>query len=363
MPRNSSGNYTLPAGNPVQPETLIETAWANPTLADIAAALTDSLDRYGRGGMLGPFNVADGTVAAPGLSFTAQSNLGFYREATSVLGVSVAGVAAAKFRTTVIDLLKPVSLAGITGPVPGQVTLGDQLHLGAGTLAAPVLTINDTDSGFYSPSPGVIALVLDGVEVMRWTAGGASNSVPPGTMFDFGGTSTPAGYLPCNGSAISRTDYAALFAAIGTNWGAGDGSTTFNLPDMRRRSTVGAGGTFAAGPGVAVGSVGGSEMFNLSEAQLPPHLHTITDPGHKHGISDPGHAHAYTKTSNTQPGGAEGGARDSAGTLAGTTDVAATGITETTFNGAGITQTNATGTGAPVNQYHPCATVLKIIKF
>ena len=56
---------------------------------------------------------------------------------------------------------------------------------------------------------------------------------PAGTVIQFAGSSAPAGYLKANGNAVSRTTYAALFAAIGTTYGTGDGSTTFNLPDLR----------------------------------------------------------------------------------------------------------------------------------
>lgn len=54
-----------------------------------------------------------------------------------------------------------------------------------------------------------------------------------GEICFFGMTTPPAGFLKCNGAAISRTTYAALFAAIGTTWGSGDGATTFNIPDLR----------------------------------------------------------------------------------------------------------------------------------
>lgn len=64
---------------------------------------------------------------------------------------------------------------------------------------------------------------------------------PIGAIQAFGGTSAPAGWLLCQGQAISRTAYAALFAAIGTAFGAGDGSTTFNVPDLREATTKGAG--------------------------------------------------------------------------------------------------------------------------
>ena len=63
----------------------------------------------------------------------------------------------------------------------------------------------------------------------------AFNFVPAGTILPFGGASAPSGWLLCDGSAVSRTTYAALFANISTAWGYGDNSTTFNLPDMRGR--------------------------------------------------------------------------------------------------------------------------------
>lgn len=64
---------------------------------------------------------------------------------------------------------------------------------------------------------------------------------PAGAMTMFAGVVAPAGFLLCDGSAISRSTYAELFTAIGTSWGAGDGSTTFNIPDMRGASPGGAG--------------------------------------------------------------------------------------------------------------------------
>jgi len=73
-------------------------------------------------------------------------------------------------------------------------------------------------------------------------AGGVSNSYAPiGAIFPFGGSTAPSGYLMCNGQAVSRTDYSALFAVIGTSFGAGDGSTTFNIPDLREATTKGVG--------------------------------------------------------------------------------------------------------------------------
>jgi len=94
MPRNAAGVYTLTPTNPVVPFTTIATAWANPTLSDIAAALTNSLDRTGLGGMLAPFRVFDGTLATPGIAFTNEISLGIYRPALGVMAFVSGGLEA-----------------------------------------------------------------------------------------------------------------------------------------------------------------------------------------------------------------------------------------------------------------------------
>ena len=98
---------------------------------------------------------------------------------------------------------------------------------------------------------------------------------PAGTIKMFGGSTAPDGYLLCNGSAVSRTTYAALFAAIGTTYGAGDGSTTFNLPDLQGRFPLGAG----SGDGLTARTVGqkdGEEGHALTAAEMPAHSHTAS---------------------------------------------------------------------------------------
>ncbi|MEM7183193.1 MAG: phage tail protein [Spirochaetota bacterium] len=67
------------------------------------------------------------------------------------------------------------------------------------------------------------------------------NMVPTGTVLSYAGSSAPIGFLLCDGSAVSRTTYADLFAVLGTTWRAGDGTTTFNIPDGRAASPTGAG--------------------------------------------------------------------------------------------------------------------------
>ena len=81
-------------------------------------------------------------------------------------------------------------------------------------------------------------LISDGTAV--WKVKKIGSEVPAGTMQMFAGNTIPAGWLLCDGSAVSRTDYAKLFSAIGTTWGTGDGSTTFNLPNSIGRFAEGA---------------------------------------------------------------------------------------------------------------------------
>jgi hypothetical protein len=113
---------------------------------------------------------------------------------------------------------------------------------------------------------------------------------PPGACMDFAGLSPPAGWLERDGSAVSRTTYATLFAVCSTTYGAGDGVTTFNLPDDRGRVDVGAG----SGPGLTtrvVGQTGGEEKHALTGAENGPHTHsfvvnTNSSGGDGHPVTD-----------------------------------------------------------------------------
>jgi len=92
-------------------------------------------------------------------------------------------------------------------------------------------------------------------------------ATPPGTVDMFAGTTAPDGWLLCQGQAVSRTTYADLFAAIGTTWGSGNGSTTFNIPDSRGRFPVG------VGTGFALASSGGASTVALTTSHMPSHSH------------------------------------------------------------------------------------------
>jgi microcystin-dependent protein len=89
---------------------------------------------------------------------------------------------------------------------------------------------------------------------------------PVGSVTMFGGATAPSGWLKCDGAAVSRTTYASLFAVLGTTYGAGNGSTTFNVPNLTNK--VPRGGT--------PGSTGGADSVTLGSTNLPQHLHDIS---------------------------------------------------------------------------------------
>ena len=122
--------------------------------------------------------------------------------------------------------------------------------------------------------------------------------IPTATIVPWSSASVPSGFLECDGTAVSRSTYSALFAIIGTTYGAGDGSTTFDLPDLQDNTPVGKSGTKSLGSTggantvtvTPAGNVGGSTAnATLSTAQLASHTHHVTptlkNPGESRGTS------------------------------------------------------------------------------
>lgn len=93
-----------------------------------------------------------------------------------------------------------------------------------------------------------------------------------GEIKPYAGSTAPTGALLCDGSAVSRTTYAKLFSVIGTTWGSGDGSTTFNLPNLKGRTLIGA-GTATSGTKYNLGASSGEETHTLSIGEMPSHNH------------------------------------------------------------------------------------------
>lgn len=309
MSRDSSGNYQLPSGNPVTPGTTITASQFNATMNDLAAEMTGSLPRNGSASMTGPFRLADGSVTTPAFGFNSEASTGLFRPGSSMLAIVTGGSERARFAGgnllvgTVSDggqrlqvngtsaFNGAMSLTGnlaLTGDVnqTGTLNLAGNFNLTTGTatgITKAMVGLGNVDntSDANKPASTAVQALIDSILAARR---GTISAVPF--------ASVPTGALACNGQAVSRTTYAALFALIGTAYGAGDGSTTFNVPDYRGVHLRG----LDAGRGLDVGRTLGSyqDSANLAHnhgVNDPGHAHSIADPGHSHSVNDPGHAH------------------------------------------------------------------------
>jgi microcystin-dependent protein len=157
-------------------------------------------------------------------------------------------------------------------------------------------------------------------------------ALPSGSLMMWPAAAAPTGWLLCNGSAVSRTAYAALFAIIGTTYGIGDGSTTFNLPNYTNRVPVGAAGLYA------LGVTGGSK-----DATVVSHTHTAST-----AINETPHSHNFTRynLTNINTGGF-GSDSVRAGSQTDTTSSQSTGITATTT----VASAGSSGTDANMQPY------------
>lgn len=184
------------------------------------------------------------------------------------------------------------------------------------TVKLAATSVTEAKIGTGAVSAAKLADTLDlSLKTLTLPAGAA---VPSGSIVSFGGASAPSGWLLCYGQAISRTTYAALFAAIGVTHGAGDGSTTFAIPDLRGRVPGGKddmGGTAAsrlttAGSGVdgaTLGAAGGAQTHTLTAAQMPAHTHTasavVSGDGTKGLVNDGGVMQSQTLTTSSAGSG------------------------------------------------------------
>ena len=136
--------------------------------------------------------------------------------------------------------------------------------------------------------------------------------IPTGCIIPWSDTSIPTGFLECNAQAVSRTTYATLFAIVATTYGAGNGSTTFNVPDLKdnvplgRSNSAALASTGGANTVGSTGNVGGSTAnATLSTAQLASHTHSANTGGIHNNVSTPsGSGYSrYTGTSGSTGSG------------------------------------------------------------
>jgi microcystin-dependent protein len=200
--------------------------------------------------------------------------------------------------------------------INGNLVVAGTTALSGATTLSSTLAVTGATTFTGIPS-GPTAAAGTNTTQLATTAFVLANGVPTGGLVMWPTGSAPNGFLLCTGTAVSRTTYAALFAIVGTTFGVGDGSTTFNLPNYTNRMPY----------GTTVGATGGS-----ADAVVVSHTHTAT-------VTDPGHAHTYTfkaadavQSGNSTPCWA--------GNSTATTGSATTGITVANST-EGVSGTNA----------------------
>lgn len=220
------------------------------------------------------------------------------------------------------------------------------------------LPVNGTTFNFwiYNPSTTATAftIAIDNLNISRQVTQGLTMRPPVGTIIAFGSLTPPTGFLYCNGQQVSRTQYSKLFAAIGTSYGSGDGSTTFHLPDLRGRFLRGANNGSGNDPDSGSRSAsnsGGATGDNVGSLQGDAFQ------SHGHSYSDPGHFHTTTVNYNAEGTGGNAFVLEDAspaviGPVQANTNSVATGIT---INGPN--SGNVTSESRPKNvnvAYHIC---------
>jgi microcystin-dependent protein len=200
-----------------------------------------------------------------------------------------------------------------------------------------------------------------------------SASLPAGTIVQWPGATAPANWLICDGSAVSRTTYSSLFAALGVQYGSGDGSTTFNLPNLKGKVAVGLDSSQTEFD--TLGETGGAKTHTLSEAEMPSHTHVqdshnhtfsgTTDGGgsHDHPIDVSGTRLRYLNTNAAQSTGLGG----LAGVPGGSDNLRATAVGNHTHTYSGTTSSTTatnqnTGGGGAHNNLQPYIVLNYIIK-
>jgi microcystin-dependent protein len=325
---------------------------------NVVEQLDQVVGNFGVGGNVdvGGNTTLTGNLAANGVSTINSATLGAVQTATiSVASPALITVASAPPSGTAV-------LFSTTGALPTGITAGTTYYvsrvssttfnISASSTLTPLITTSGTQSGTHSVaaiSQAVTAPLGTSSNALATTEFVLSNSNPTGGLMMWPTAAAPSGWLLCNGTAVSRTTYAALFAVIGTVFGNGDGSTTFNLPNYVERMPFGASLTTTAS---VTGCIGAVVVGSISGT-------TLTVSGVTHGtlaigdtISGTGVTTGTTITAFGTGSGGAGTYSVSASQTVSSTSITATGTTMTvTAVGSGtlIVAQILTGTGITAN--------------
>ena len=237
------------------------------TIGSVDEANLGLLPRAG-GTMTGQLLGDDGSAAgSPAYAFDDDTDTGMFRSGANTIGFSTAGTARVSISNAGLDMTNAL-------PIRFQDSSGAPFV----SLKSPSALSGNVDLTLPSSivSGGFMQTDGSGNLSFQIVAG-----VPSGAVFCIAVASVPSGYLECNGAAVSRTTFAALFAIIGTQYGSGNGSTTFNIPDLR--------GEFIRGFDNGKGTDSGRSIATSQSDQNKQHNHPASS-----SVNDSGHVHATT---------------------------------------------------------------------
>ena len=270
-----TGNVTIPAGTSALPslrftgdnDTGLYSSAANNVNVTAGGTLSHTFtSTYSTASV--PIRVPDGTAAAPSLTNTGDENTGIFFGAADEVSITTGGTERAQFDSNGLSILaqKPVRYYD-----------ADSSHYvelkAASTVSANVTLTLPTSDGDADQF-----LKTDGSGNLSFATAPTGAYVPTGSVFMMATTTVPSGYLECDGSAVSRTTYADLFSAISTTWGSGNGSTTFNLPDLRGEFVRGW-ASDRRGDGVDPNSDSGRSFASSQADSVTDHTHEIEADG------------------------------------------------------------------------------------
>ena len=295
------------------------------TVGSVDSANLGLLPRAG-GTMTGQLLADDSAGAgAPAIAFDGDPDTGIFRVGANELGFATAGSKKLQIDTSGLTIIAATNTSR-------TLSFQEASNNGTNTISVKSPDSLGGDVTFtLPPADGSNGQMLqtNGSGALSFTT---VQGVPSGSVFCMAVATVPSGYLECNGTAVSRTTYSVLFAVIGTAYGTGNGSSTFNLPDLR--------GEFVRGFDNGRGVDSGRSIASSQSSQFGQHNHnvsassssSVTDPGHKHNLN-------FNMGSIISSGGAFG-LKDS-----GTADrmfTATTGISVSTSTS--ISQSNRGGT-------------------
>ncbi len=239
------------------------------TVGSVDSANLGLLPRAG-GTMTGAILADDSAGAsAPAIAFDGDTDTGIFRVGSNTIGFATAGVERVEISDAGLDMSNGL-------PIRFQDSSGAPFV----ALKSPA-SVSSNVTFTLPPADGSNGQMLqtNGSGALSFTT---VQGVPTGSVFCMAVVSIPSGYLECNGDAVSRSTYSALFAVIGTAYGSGNGSSTFNLPDLR--------GEFVRGVDRGRGVDSGRNIATSQGSQNAQHNHSASASSSS-SVSDPGHFH------------------------------------------------------------------------